>query len=98
MITGTLGYSKQSYTIQPAMKMDAGGGNATIMHSTATVFVEAENADQSHITSTTDHYDIAGLTGSDTHNIYGQGGPMTLKKQDFRGVNKSYEFNPFTER
>lgn len=86
--------STQDVTVYPATKMDSGNGNVMIMHSSATVFVEAIAEDASYTTSTNDHFSIAGLQGTDTHNIYGQGGPITLTKQDFRGDNGSYEFDP----
>ena len=93
--------STQDVVIQPAMKMADGpgseNGNGQVMHSSATVFVEAADADSSAATKTNDHYIIDGLNGDDVHNIYGQGGPMTLDKQDFRGDNQSYEFDPFKE-
>jgi hypothetical protein len=89
--------SVQDVTIQPAMKMDHGQGNVTIMHSTATVFVEAVAEDSSYVTNTNQHFSIDGLKGDDAKNLYGQGGPMTLNKQDFRGDNKAYEFDPVKE-
>jgi hypothetical protein len=90
--------SDQDVTVQPASKIDKGNGNVVITHSTAKVFVEAAEADPSYVTKDSQHYNIEGLTGDTIHNIYGQGGPMTLDKQDYRGDNKSYEFNPITEQ
>ena len=95
--TGKVYLSVQDVVVNPAMKMDYGNGNVFIMHSSTTVFVEAADADTSYITADNEHYNIAGLKGADTHNIYGQGGPMTLNKQDYRGDNKSYEFDPVKE-
>jgi hypothetical protein len=94
---GKVYVSKQDVTVQPATKIDKGNGNVTMVHSSAKVFVEAEKADKSYVTKSDQHYKIEGLTGDDVHNIYGQGGPMTLDKQDYRGDNKAYEFDPIKE-
>jgi hypothetical protein len=95
---GKVYISDQTVTIKPATKTISATGTVTVTHSTNTVFVEAAVASKSYITKSEQHYDIEGLKGSDTHNIYGQGGPMTLAKQDYRGDNKAYEFNPVTEK
>lgn len=89
--------STQDVILEPASKMDHGAGNVMIHHSAAKVFVEATSEDPSYVTSANEQYMIEGLKGKDVQNIYGQGGPMTLKKQDFRGDNKSYEFDPISE-
>jgi hypothetical protein len=96
--TGKVYESTQTVTLQPATKVDYGHGDVKITHSSTTVFVQAVAASKSYITTKNLHYSIVGLKGSDTHNIYGQGAPMTLAKQNFRGDNKSYEFNPWTEQ
>jgi hypothetical protein len=95
---GKVYISDQTVTIKPATKTVSATGQVTVTHSTNTVFVEAAVANKSYITKTEQHYSIQGLKGSDTHNIYGQGGPMTLDKQDYRGDNKAYEFDPVAEK
>jgi hypothetical protein len=95
--TGKVYVSTQDIKVDPAEKMDHGNGNVMIMHSTAKVFVEAVAEDNSYVTNKTEQFTIQGLTGSDSNNIYGQGGPMTLDKQDFRGDNQAYEFDPVKE-
>jgi hypothetical protein len=94
--SGKVYVSLQDVVIKPAMNHGDGHGKG-IMHSSATVFVEAIAADSSYVTNKNEHYDIEGMKGLDKQNIYGQGGPMTLKKQDFRGDNKAYEFDPLKE-
>jgi hypothetical protein len=96
--TGKKYLSTQDVTIDPADKMDHGNGEVMIMHSSAKVFVEAVNADSAYVTTKNEKYNIEGLSGDEVHDIYGQGGPMTLNKQDFRGDNQSYEFDPFSEQ
>jgi hypothetical protein len=89
--------SLEDVTLRPATKIDHGRGRVMIHHSSAKVFVEAVAADALYTTSKNEQYRIEGLRGSDTRNIYGQGGPMTLNKQDFRGDDKAYEFDPGKE-
>jgi hypothetical protein len=97
--TGKVYVSTQDVTVKPAMKMSSDDGKQTVvMHSSAGVFIEASVAGPSYVTSDNDHYNIVGLQNDDMHNIYGQGGPMTLKKQDYRGDSKSYEFDPIREQ
>ena len=95
--TGKVYISTNDVNVEPAQKIDHGNGIVVIHHSSTTVFVEAAKEDASYVTSSNDHYDIDGLQDKDADNIYGQGGPMTLRKQDFRGDNKSYEFDPEKE-
>lgn len=95
---GKVYVSTEDVQVEPAHKMDHGNGNVMIHHSSAKVFVEAVAEDTAYITNKMEQYSIEGLSGSDTHNIYGQGGPMTLAKQDFRGDDKAYEFDPIQEK
>lgn len=90
--------STEDVTVQPADKIDHGHGRVRIIHSTTTVFVQALESGKGSIINRQVQFTIAGLKGDDTHNIYGQGGPMTLNKQDFRGTNTAFEFNPWTEQ
>ncbi len=90
--------STEEVMLYPAHKMDQGQGNVVIHPSSAKVFVEAVSEDASYVTTEHLQYSIEGLSGSDMRNIYGQGGPMTYEKQDFRGDEKSYEFDPITEK
>lgn len=96
--TGKVYVSTSDVTTTPASLMDDGQGGTMVMHSTTPVFVEAVAADKSYETSTTEQYDIEGLTGNDAKAVYGEGQAMTLNKQDYRGDNQSYEFNPYTEQ
>jgi hypothetical protein len=90
--------SLQTVTLKPATKTTNPDGSVTINHSTTTVFVQAAHPGKSYLATKNLHYDIAGLTGLNKQNIYGQGAAMTLKQQNFRGDDKSYEFNPWTEK
>lgn len=94
---GKVYVSTEEVTVQPAIKHDFGQGKVRIEHSSARVFVEAIEADKSYITTRNEQYTIEGLQGKYRDNIYGQGGPITLDKQDYRGDEKAYEFDPYKE-
>lgn len=95
--SGKVYVSTQEAVVEPAQKIDHGQGNVMIHHSSTKVFVEAVEPDASYVTDKNEQFSIEGLRDSDARNIYGQGGPMTLNKQDFRGDNKAYEFDPIKE-
>jgi hypothetical protein len=96
--SGKVYLSTQTVTLKPATKTISASGAVTITHSTTTVFVSAAVGSKSYLAKKNLHYNIAGLTGLNKQNIYGQGAAMTLDKQNFRGDDKSYEFNPWTEK
>jgi hypothetical protein len=91
--------STEQVVLPPATKA-AGhhGTKAHIAHSSVKVFVEAVAEDASYVTDKHMQYTIEGLKGKDKQNIYGQAGPMTLHKQDFRGDDVAYEFDAQAEK
>jgi hypothetical protein len=95
--TGKNYVSTKDVTLDPAHKIDHGMGNVMIHHSTTKVFVEAVEADSSYIAPADLKYSVEGISGIDAQNIYGQGGKMSLDKQDYRGDNHTYEFDPISE-
>lgn len=96
--SGKVFYSVEEFTLDPADKMDHGNGHVMITRSTAKVFVMAAEEGDTFVTTTNEKFQIEGLSGTDTQNIYGQGGPMTLDKQDYRGDENTFEFNPEAEQ
>ncbi len=90
--------STETVKLDPAHKTDRGNGDVEIHASATKVFVEAVAEDASYLTYQQQQFKIEGLKGSDVQNIYGLGSPMTLQKQDFRGDDKSYEFDPVSEK
>jgi hypothetical protein len=96
--SGKVYLSTQTVTLKPATKTINPNGSVSVIHSTTTVFVQAAVGSKSYLANKGLHYDIAGLTGLNKQNIYGQGEAMTLNQQNFRGDNKSYEFDPWTEK
>ena len=94
---GKVYVSTQDVTLRPAMKHEM-EGEIKVHRSTAKVFIEAIEPDNSYSTDKLEQYSVEGLSGSDTQNIYGQAGPITLAKQDFRGDDKTYEFDFINEK
>ncbi len=96
--TGKVYVSTREAVLEPAHKMEISEGNAVVHHSSTKVFVEAIEASDSYNAPADLKYKVEGVSEKDANNIYGQGGKMTLEKQDFRGDNKSYEFDPTLEK
>ena len=94
---GKVYLSAQDVTLDPAMKMTDDKGAVSVMHSSATVFVEAEQADAAYMTARNLQYAVGGISKADSQNIYAQGEAMSLDKQDFRGDSASYEFDATSE-
>jgi hypothetical protein len=84
-------------TLPPATKTGSGAGT-TVTASEEKVFVEAEQPGPQAVDGNRDKYTISGLDPADAKNIYGEGEPMTLDKQDYQGTDKAYTFDPATER
>jgi hypothetical protein len=95
--SGKVYISTQEVTLEPATKMNHGDG-VEVHRSSAKVFVEAIKADNSYITDKLEQYSIEGLSGTDLQNVYGQAGPMSLDKQDYRGDDRAYEFDFINEK
>ena len=93
---GKVYVSTQDISLDPAEKMTHDDG-VRVHRSSAKVFVEAIEADNSYITNKLEQYTVEGLTGEDAENIYGQAGPLTLEKQDYRGDHQAYEFDYINE-
>lgn len=96
--TGKVYVSTEDVILPPAHKIDRGNGDVTIHRGETKVFVEAVGEDDSYLTTKLEQYSLKGLEGTDQQNIYGQGGPMTREKQDFRGDDFTYEFDPIKEQ
>ncbi len=87
------------FSLEPATKTFGPHGKVTVTASSENVWVEADNTGPGYDEpQQTVHYDLLGLSGADTHNIYGLGSAMTMDKQDYQGRKESYEFDPVTER
>lgn len=74
------------------------GTRVTVTPSATNVWVDAVTQGDAAVTSQNELYRISGLEGEDAKNVYGMAQKMTLDKHDFEGTNKSYIFNPTTEK
>ncbi|WNI24615.1 galactose oxidase-like domain-containing protein [Streptomyces sp. ITFR-16] len=62
------------------------------------IYVEAQKSGTAYETGAEDNYRIAGLSGSDTRNVYGIAQKLALDKKDFQGIREAYEFDPVAEK
>ncbi|WP_327349807.1 MULTISPECIES: galactose oxidase-like domain-containing protein [unclassified Streptomyces] len=62
------------------------------------IYVEAEKSGTRYETGAEDNYRIAGLTGSDSRNVYGIAQKLALDKKDFQGIREAFEFDPVAEK
>ncbi|WP_326736343.1 galactose oxidase-like domain-containing protein [Streptomyces sp. NBC_01022] len=62
------------------------------------IYVEARQSGTKYETGTEDNYRIAGLSGSDTRNVYGIAQKLALDKKDFQGIREAFEFDPVAEK
>ena len=86
-----------SFVLPPATKMEMDG--QTMVHaSEVVVWAEALEEGTGSVTTTPGQYSVAGLTGDQTHDVYGMAEEMTLDKQDYQGTQTTYVFDPVTER
>ncbi len=95
---GKVYYAAEEFILDPATKVDHGRGHVVITRSQAKVFVLAAEDGSSFMTSGSTKYELPGLSGDEATNIYGQSGAMTMEKQDYRGDENVFEFNPVTEQ
>ncbi|GAA4809387.1 kelch motif-containing protein [Actinomycetospora chlora] len=84
------------FTVQPAAKLATRRG-ATVTASETLVFAEAVDVGPQYIAVGPKQYSINGVAPAEARNLYALGQAMTLEKQDYQGIEQSYEFNPFTE-
>jgi hypothetical protein len=85
--------------VPPARKSATGrAGTVRVTASEARVFVEAAEEGEQGVTNATEQYEIKGLKGRDTQNLYGIANKLGLDKKDFLGIKNAYEFDPVTEK
>lgn len=96
--TGIAYVATAEFTVKPAVKIHNPGTPVKITPSETSVWVEAAEDGATGLSQGQTHYTITGLSGEDSHNIYGLSDKMTLDKQDYQGRKETYEFNPQTEQ
>ncbi|WP_433784504.1 galactose oxidase-like domain-containing protein [Actinomycetospora sp. CA-101289] len=84
------------FTVRPAAKV-ANRRGAVVTASETVVFAEAVEAGPQYVAVGPKQYTIGGVPPAEAQNLYALGQAMTLEKQDYQGIEQSYEFNPFTE-
>ncbi len=62
------------------------------------IYVEAQKTGKKYESGTEDNYRVAGLSGSDTRNVYGIAQKLALDKKDFQGIKEAFEFDPVAEK
>ncbi|WP_459179703.1 radical copper oxidase GlxA [Streptomyces sp.] len=78
--------------------VDKKTGKVTVTASNARIFVESEVKGDKGIVNTAAQYEIQGLTGDDTNNLYGLATKLGMDKKDFQGIKNAYEFDPVAEK
>ncbi|MFC5136912.1 galactose oxidase-like domain-containing protein [Actinomycetospora rhizophila] len=84
------------FTVEPATKVATRRG-ATVTASETTVFAEAVEPGPGYVFEGPRQYSVSGVPAADAQNVYALGQAMTLKKQNYQGIEQSFEFNPYTE-
>ncbi|MEJ2864575.1 galactose oxidase early set domain-containing protein [Actinomycetospora flava] len=84
------------FVIEPAAKVATRRG-ATVTASETTVFAEAVEPGPGYVFEGPRQYSVGGIPQADVQNIYALGQAMTLRKQNYQGIEQTYEFNPYTE-
>ncbi|WP_433786887.1 galactose oxidase-like domain-containing protein [Actinomycetospora sp. CA-101289] len=88
--------ASHEFVVEPATKVTTSRG-ATVTASETTVFAEAIEPGPRYVTEGPRQYLINGIPPAEARNVYALGQAMTLKKQNYQGLDESYEFNPYTE-
>jgi hypothetical protein len=84
--------------VRPAAKrIDAATGATTVTASSTEVWVEAVEKGGASVVDTSTQFKISGHS-RDHDNLYGWAQSLTRKKQEYEGDDKSYLFDPATER
>lgn len=95
---GVLYRAKQAATIKPAAKHITRTGAAVVTPSSTEVWVEAVQTGRGSVMDQPTQYAIKGIAAKQQRNIYGFATALNMKKQEYWGDNKSYLFDPATER
>jgi len=90
--------STRSLSLPPATKVVNADGKTEVKASSAEVWVEAVKPGRDSIVAAPTHYLIEAVPAARRNNVYGIADALTMDKQEYRGDNKSYIFDPATER
>jgi radical copper oxidase GlxA-like protein/galactose oxidase-like protein len=95
---GVLYRATQATTIKPAAKHITRAGAAVVTPSHKEIWVEAVQTGHSSVNDQPTQYAIKGIAAKQQRNVYGFATALNMKKQEYWGDNKSYLFDPATER
>ena len=87
----------RAVTVKPAAK-DVHPGGATTTPSSTDVWVEAVEKGRASEVKEGSNFTVEGLSRTQRRNVYGVSVSITRAKQEYWGDNKSYLFDPATER
>ncbi|MER0244733.1 galactose oxidase early set domain-containing protein [Streptomyces sp. HSW2009] len=92
----------RAFRLDPAEKKTLKGkgrdGKVVVKASETRVFVESVKKGKAGLRDKPAQYTIGGLKGRAKQDVYGLAQAMTLDKQDYQGINATYEFDPDDER
>jgi hypothetical protein len=91
-------YRTRNEVILPAATTMHHGAEVMTHAGEVEVWVDAVEEGDDSVVEEPQQYVVEALTGPDRQNIYGLSDKLTREKQEFAGDNKSYEFDPRTER
>ncbi|SDN38319.1 kelch motif-containing protein [Geodermatophilus sp. DSM 45219] len=83
----------EEVTVPPAHTMTDG----THMAGQQEVWIEAEEEGEGHVVTGGQQFQVEGLDADERATLYGVGDTITLDKQNYRGLDASYEFDVATE-
>jgi hypothetical protein len=89
--------STDAVVVEPAEKEIAADGKTTVTASEVEVWVEAVDRGKAPVIDRTTQFTVGGVR-RDADNFYGVATDLTRAKQDYWGDDKSYLFDPRTER
>jgi hypothetical protein len=90
--------SNAAVTVLPAKKTVRADGGTTVKASYVEVMAEAVRAGADLVVDHPAQYAIAGIKAARARNVYATADKLTREKQEFQGDDKSYLFDPVTER
>ncbi|MGY1822613.1 radical copper oxidase GlxA [Geodermatophilus sp. SYSU D00079] len=85
--------STADVTVPPAHHMSDGSR----MAGQQDVWIEAEEEGAEYVVTGGTQFQVVGLDPAQRRDLYGQGDTITLEKQNYRGLDASYEFDVATE-
>ena len=90
--------SIKALTLPPAAKRVDADGGVTVTASSAELWVEALVTGRRSVIRKPAQFAILSIAADRRHDVYGLANALTLRQQDFWGDDKSYVFDPATER